>query len=167
VSDPQASRIWVYDSEGGLLTTMDFLQDEVGLDLPIGVAVDEAGRVYVASSNSGLVTRYAPLAPLAEATGLVSPEPEGEQPAAEEEGAAEVGEEEAAADDGAPDDGAPDEGAPEGAQPQEGGGEEGAGGDEGGQLPTPTGSEGGAPIEPTATAAEGTTGSPTAAGAGG
>jgi predicted membrane-bound mannosyltransferase/sugar lactone lactonase YvrE len=60
-SDPSAQRVWVFDRQGTVLATLDLPADPRGLDQPIGVAVDAEGRIYVASSNSSLVTRYAPL----------------------------------------------------------------------------------------------------------
>ncbi len=70
VSDPAGSRVWIYDNEGNELAALDLLQDEKGLDQPIGVAVDDAGRIYVASSNSGIVTRYAAPDVVLKAAGL-------------------------------------------------------------------------------------------------
>ena len=60
-SDPSGARVWVYDREGTALGTLDLIDDEEGLDQPIGIDIDEFGSVYVASSNSGIVTRYQPL----------------------------------------------------------------------------------------------------------
>ncbi len=58
VSDPAANLVWVYDRDGKVLGTLDVVSDARGLNQPIGVAVDDQGRVYVASSESGIVTRY-------------------------------------------------------------------------------------------------------------
>jgi DNA-binding beta-propeller fold protein YncE len=58
-SDPSAQRVWLYSREGKALGTLDLPMDEQGLDQPIGVAVDDQGRVHVAASNSGVITRYA------------------------------------------------------------------------------------------------------------
>lgn len=58
-SDPFAARVWVFDSEGAPLGTLDLPMDDVGLKEPIGVAMDAEGRIYVASTLSNRVTRYA------------------------------------------------------------------------------------------------------------
>ncbi len=58
VSDPAAARVWVYAPDGKPIGTLDLPMDERGLKEPIGVAVDKDGRIYVASSGSGVVTRY-------------------------------------------------------------------------------------------------------------
>jgi uncharacterized protein (TIGR03663 family) len=74
VSDPAAARVWVYDNQGKPIGTLDLPMDDRGLKEPIGVALDADGRIYVASSGSGIVTRYgappaaAPSPPAAEAS---------------------------------------------------------------------------------------------------
>jgi sugar lactone lactonase YvrE len=60
-SDPAAQRVWIYGRDGKALGTLDLPMDEQGLDQPIGVAVDADGRIHVAASNSGVITRYAPV----------------------------------------------------------------------------------------------------------
>ncbi len=92
VSDPEASAVFVYDNEGNLLATLDMLQDSLGLDQPVGVAFDKEARIYVAGSNSGVVTRYAPIPAVVEAAGIAEgDEAEGEE--AGEEAGEEVGDE--------------------------------------------------------------------------
>lgn len=59
-TDPANQRVWIFDKDGKTLATLDLPMDATGLDKPIGIAVDGQGRIYVASSNSGIVTRYAP-----------------------------------------------------------------------------------------------------------
>ncbi len=61
-TDPAGARAWVYDRQGTPLGTLDLVDDQVGFDQPIGIAIDGQGAVYVASSNSNVVTRYSPLA---------------------------------------------------------------------------------------------------------
>jgi DNA-binding beta-propeller fold protein YncE len=57
-SDPYGQRVWIYSRDGKPLGTLDLPMDPNGLDQPIGVAVDGEGRILVAASNSGTVTRY-------------------------------------------------------------------------------------------------------------
>jgi predicted membrane-bound mannosyltransferase/DNA-binding beta-propeller fold protein YncE len=57
-SDPQAQRVWIYSRDGRPLGTLDLPMDPNGLEQPIGVAVDDQGRVVVAASATGAVTRY-------------------------------------------------------------------------------------------------------------
>jgi DNA-binding beta-propeller fold protein YncE len=116
VSDPEASRVWVYTNDGTVLAKLDFLQDSLGLDQPVGVAFDAQGRIYVASSNSGVITRYAALPEVLKAAGL--PADAGE----DDEGAADDA---AAADEETGDDDVPAEGV-EGAEDVESGESEGA-----------------------------------------
>lgn len=59
-SDPSAQRVSIYDRNGKPLGNLSLPMDEQGLDQPIGVAVDASGRIIVAASNSGQVTRYVP-----------------------------------------------------------------------------------------------------------
>jgi DNA-binding beta-propeller fold protein YncE len=100
LSDPHGGRVWVYDSEGTVLTTLDLPDDSKGLDQPVGVAVDDQGRIFVASSISGIVTRYAAPVELLEAAGLAAPPAEGEE-GEEGEAAEEAAEEESAGAEGA------------------------------------------------------------------
>lgn len=72
-SEPSGQRIWLFDRKGKTLGTLDLPIDERGLDQPIGVAVDAQGRVFVTSSNSGLVTRYAAPTVIRQAAGLEPP----------------------------------------------------------------------------------------------
>lgn len=62
VTDPAGARAWVYDRQGTPLGTLDLVDDQAGLDQPIGIAIDADGAIYIASSNSDIVTKYAPLA---------------------------------------------------------------------------------------------------------
>jgi uncharacterized protein (TIGR03663 family) len=79
-SDPAGQRVWIFNNEGKVIGTLDLPMDERGLDQPIGVAADGQGRVFVGSSNSGLVTRYAAPAALLQAAGLATaPQPPSDQ----------------------------------------------------------------------------------------
>jgi len=69
-SDPVGSRIWFYQRDGTPIGTFDLIDDDQGLREPIGVAVDDQGRIYVASSVSGRVTRYLPPDAVRTAMGL-------------------------------------------------------------------------------------------------
>ena len=95
-SDPSGMRVWVFDNTGNALATLDLPEDERGLDLPIGVAIDGQGRIYVASSNSGVVTRYQPIDVVLEAMGIeesvVGAAEEGDEAAGPGEGEEGVGE---------------------------------------------------------------------------
>jgi uncharacterized protein (TIGR03663 family) len=73
-SDPSGQRVWVWDNQGKLLGTLDLPDDNRGLDEPIGVAVDAIGRVFVASSVSGIVTRYEPIEAIVKQAGLAPAE---------------------------------------------------------------------------------------------
>lgn len=57
-TDPEKSRVWVYGADGKALGRIGIPQDQVGLKLPIGIAFDAEGRLYVASSESGIVSRF-------------------------------------------------------------------------------------------------------------
>lgn len=57
-TDPEKARVWFYSPEGQPLGRMGLPQDELGLKLPIGIAFDPQGRLYVASSEGNLVTRF-------------------------------------------------------------------------------------------------------------
>jgi uncharacterized protein (TIGR03663 family) len=59
-SDPSGQRVSIFDRNGKPLGNLSLPADELGLDQPIGVAVDDTGRILVAASNTGQVTRYAP-----------------------------------------------------------------------------------------------------------
>lgn len=118
-TDPAGARAWVYDSEGTPLGTLDLIDDDRGLDQPIGIAIDADGAIYIASSNSNIVTRYAPLS-IFPSTGASDDEPDepdedaGEDADDSDEGAAdgegesgtdgESGTEGAGSDDGAGED---------------------------------------------------------------
>jgi DNA-binding beta-propeller fold protein YncE len=137
VTDPAGKRVWLFAPDGTSLGTLDVLGDETGLDKPIGIAIDAQGRVYVAATTSGLVTRYLAPEPLAEAAGAAV-EPPPDDGAAEDDAA----EGDAAAGDAAAGDGA------EGDAGGVAGGEEGAGG------PSPTAAQeesADGPAAPTAT----------------
>lgn len=58
VTDPAAARVWLFDRQGKPLGTLDLPMDDRGLKEPIGIEIDAQGRIYVASSVSGVVTRY-------------------------------------------------------------------------------------------------------------
>ncbi len=74
-SDPAAQRVWLYSHEGKALGTLDLPMDDRGLDQPIGVAVDDQGRIIVVASNTGLVTRYQPADVIFQAGGQQSEAP--------------------------------------------------------------------------------------------
>ncbi len=57
-TDPEKARVWFYSLDGRPLGRMGLPQDEVGLRQPVGIAFDPQGRVYVASSEGNLVTRF-------------------------------------------------------------------------------------------------------------
>jgi len=79
-SDPVGARVWFYSRDGEALGTLDLIDDQRGLDQPIGVDVDAQGNVYVVSSNSNVVTKYS-------APEFILSELEGGVGAAEEESA--------------------------------------------------------------------------------
>jgi predicted membrane-bound mannosyltransferase/DNA-binding beta-propeller fold protein YncE len=58
-TDPEKSRVWLYDDRGTPLGIMSLPNDDRGLDQPIGITFDAQGRLYVAASGTGVVTRYA------------------------------------------------------------------------------------------------------------
>ncbi|MBK6768589.1 MAG: TIGR03663 family protein [Ardenticatenales bacterium] len=58
VTDPQGARVWIYDSTGKILGTLDLENDPIGLMQPIGIAVSATGQIYVASSEKNVVSRY-------------------------------------------------------------------------------------------------------------
>ncbi len=68
-SDPEKSRVWLYSRQGEPLGLMSLPTDDVGLQMPIGVAFGSDGQIYVASSGGNMVTRYAPPPVIAEALG--------------------------------------------------------------------------------------------------
>ncbi|ADG83065.1 6-bladed beta-propeller [Thermincola potens] len=56
VTQPFANRVLVYDGRGRLLFTFGQSEDlEEGLNLPVGITVDEDGRIYVANRGDGRV----------------------------------------------------------------------------------------------------------------
>lgn len=57
-TDPEKSRVWVYSAEGRPLGRIGIPQDQVGLQMPIGIAFDGEGRLYVVSSENNMVSRY-------------------------------------------------------------------------------------------------------------
>lgn len=69
-TDPVGSRLWFYRADGTAIGTFDLVDDDQGLREPIGVAVDAQGRIYVASSTNGRVTRYLPPDAVRTAMGL-------------------------------------------------------------------------------------------------
>ena len=62
-TDPEKSRVWVYSADGKALGRIGIPQDQVGLKMPIGIAFDAEGRLYVVSSESNVVSRF-PVLPL-------------------------------------------------------------------------------------------------------
>jgi sugar lactone lactonase YvrE len=59
VSDPEGYRLLVFTAEGQPLETWgDFGQDAQTFGLPSGLAVDEAGAVWVADTNNNRVMRF-------------------------------------------------------------------------------------------------------------
>ncbi|MFN8423262.1 MAG: TIGR03663 family protein, partial [Anaerolineae bacterium] len=58
VTDPQGARVWIYDTTGKVLGTLDLENDPTGLLQPIGIAVSPEGQIYVASSEKNVVSRY-------------------------------------------------------------------------------------------------------------
>ncbi|MCB0217125.1 MAG: TIGR03663 family protein [Chloroflexi bacterium] len=68
-SDPEKSRVWLYDTSGNALGVMSLPMDDYGLDQPIGIAFDAQGRIYVSASQGNVVTRYGVPASIAAALG--------------------------------------------------------------------------------------------------
>lgn len=60
-TDPEKSRVWIYSAEGKALGRIGIPQDQVGLQMPIGIAFDAEGRLYVVSSENNVVSRFPPL----------------------------------------------------------------------------------------------------------
>jgi DNA-binding beta-propeller fold protein YncE len=61
-TDPEGSRVLVFDSEGELLAVWGkYGTDDASFDLPTGIALDEEGNVYVSDSNNHRILKFAPL----------------------------------------------------------------------------------------------------------
>jgi sugar lactone lactonase YvrE len=93
VTDPDAGRVLVYDTQGNCVGSFgqpsDQVTDNSQFNTVGGITVDAAGYVYVSDSTAGRVLRFAPFLetgatlPLPEATGEVTAETSAEMTAEE------------------------------------------------------------------------------------
>jgi DNA-binding beta-propeller fold protein YncE len=61
VSDPEGFRVLCFDENGGFLFTWgDFGRDAARFELPVGVAVDDEGNVWIVDTDTSRVLKFTP-----------------------------------------------------------------------------------------------------------
>jgi sugar lactone lactonase YvrE len=61
VTDPEGYRVLVFDSAGEYLGRFgQYSLDDSGFGLPIGIAVDQDGFIYIADSGNNRILKFAP-----------------------------------------------------------------------------------------------------------
>jgi DNA-binding beta-propeller fold protein YncE len=61
-TDPEASRVLIFDSEGELVTIFGkYGTDEASFDLPTGIEVDGEGNLYISDSNNHRIMKFSPV----------------------------------------------------------------------------------------------------------
>jgi DNA-binding beta-propeller fold protein YncE len=64
VGDPERYRILIFDSQGKFLMTFgQYGFDTASFGLPLGMAFDASGNLYVVDSNNNRVLKFGPLQP--------------------------------------------------------------------------------------------------------
>ena len=61
VTDPEGFRVLCFDKNGGFLFTWgDFGRDAARFELPVGVAVDDEGNVWIVDTDTSRVLKFTP-----------------------------------------------------------------------------------------------------------